>query len=91
MGSLVHGITVLEVCTKQQTNICVLLYTHHIYHCKTGLFPVDIPAISPTVCGVGCRRSCSLVTMSCKLRGISVRGGIITFIANESNRFHFSG
>ena len=58
-------------------------------HCKTGLVPVDIPAISLTVCGVGCRRSCSFVKMTCKLRGISVRGGIITFIANGSNDFHF--
>ena len=24
MGSLVHGITVLEVCTKRQTNICCI-------------------------------------------------------------------
>ena len=26
MGSLVHGIPVLEVCTKQQTNICTVVY-----------------------------------------------------------------
>ena len=73
-----------------------LLSVNHVCivdHCKTGLVSVDLytcdfsdslwSRVPPIL------RSCHNVM--CKLRGISVRGGIITLLANESNRFQFSG
>ena len=53
------------LCRTHPSLLCV----NHVCivdHCKTGLVLwICIPAISLTVCGVGCRRSCALVTTSC--------------------------
>ena len=69
----------------------ILLSCHNVmYPPKTGVRN-DEPSLSTLNDKYQSQRCKRERKCHAKLRGISVRGGIITFIANESNRFHFSG